>query len=144
MLQAIPCIVRGVQPKLTSCEPLPRLATAHKLQGALHCISAQKRRRETAHVHSMLGVVSGPKPSRYGTQALGWPLEDTGPEGTPQRRAGGAFTAVRPHALQEHTPLLQGPVEVACPDAELLSMMGLAQRDDVATSLAFTWRVPSP
>ena len=62
----------------------------------------------------------------------------------PQKRAGGALTAVRPHALQEHTPLLQGPVEVACPDAELLSMMGLAQRGDVSTSLAFTWCVLSP
>ena len=43
---------------------------------------------------------------------------------------------VRPHALQEHVPLLQGPLEVSSPDGELLGLMELAGEDDFAVSLA--------
>lgn len=46
---------------------------------------------------------------------------------------------VRPHALQQHSPALQGPLEILTPDSELLGMMELTDESDHAVSLTYTW-----
>lgn len=52
---------------------------------------------------------------------------------------------VRPHALREHVPLLQGPLPTASSDAEHLGLMGLSDRGDAAMSLALLRpAIPSP
>ena len=43
---------------------------------------------------------------------------------------------VQPHALREHTPLLQGPLPVTCPDAELLGLSGLSSSQ---RTVAVSW-----